>query len=72
VSLTLQNLEEIVWLPRNCSYRLRHEGKPLPEWHYLLSGDRQAVQRLEHGIAGWTVAEEEAGDMEDHLVGREV
>lgn len=72
VSLTMENVRQIEWLPRHCAYRLRAEGKPLPDWHYLISGDARAVQQLGHGIRGWTVAEAAAGDMEDHLVDREI
>lgn len=70
--LTQQNVYEIEWLPRTCAYRLRAEGKPLPDWHYLLSGDPGAVQAQGHGIRGWTVEEGEAGEWEDHLVEREI
>jgi uncharacterized cysteine cluster protein YcgN (CxxCxxCC family) len=27
------------WMPSTCAYRLRAEGKPLFDWHYLISGD---------------------------------
>lgn len=39
-------------LPRTCAYRLRAEGKPLPDWHYLKSGDRSMVHRLGIGVVG--------------------
>jgi uncharacterized cysteine cluster protein YcgN (CxxCxxCC family) len=72
VRLTLEKLDGIPWLPRTCAYRLRAEGKPLPDWHYLVSGDREAVHREGESIRGWTVAEVEAGDLEHHLVEREL
>ncbi|MDQ6971976.1 MAG: YcgN family cysteine cluster protein, partial [Mariprofundaceae bacterium] len=34
--------EQYRWLPSSCAYRLRFEGKPLPEWHPLLSGDAES------------------------------
>jgi uncharacterized cysteine cluster protein YcgN (CxxCxxCC family) len=70
--LTAAKLEEISWLPRTCAYRLRADGKPLPDWHYLISGDREAVHRAGQSVRGWTVAEVEAGDLENHLVEREI
>ncbi|WP_336962032.1 YcgN family cysteine cluster protein [Sphingobium aquiterrae] len=70
VRLTLAKLDSIPWLPRTCAYRLRAEGLPLPDWHYLVSGDREAVHRAGESIRGWTVAEVEAGDLENHLVER--
>lgn len=30
-------------LPRTCAYRLVARGMPLPEWHYLISGDRNTI-----------------------------
>lgn len=70
VRLNAQEVADIPWLPLSCAYRLRAQGEPLPDWHYLRSGDPDAVQAQGHGVRGWTVAEEEAGDMEDHLVTR--
>jgi hypothetical protein len=59
-------------LPRSCAYRLRSEGKPLPDWHYLVSGDREAVHMQGHSVRGWAIAESEAGDWEDHLIDHEI
>lgn len=72
VRLTPQTVDEVPWLPRSCAYRLRNEGKTLPSWHYLLCGDREAVHRAGESVRGWTVAEEEGQDLEDHLVEREI
>ena len=41
--LTKANLPEFHWLPRTCAYRLIYEGKPLPHWHPLISGDPHSV-----------------------------
>ncbi len=72
VRLTPGTVGEIPWLPRSCAYRLREEGRPLPGWHYLLCGDREAVHRAGESVRGWTVAESEGQDLEDHLVEREI
>ncbi|MET0248528.1 MAG: YcgN family cysteine cluster protein [Sphingobium sp.] len=72
VRLTRAKVERISWLPRSCAYRLRGEGLPLPAWHYLISGDREAVHRAGQSVRGWTVAEADAGDWENHLVDREL
>ena len=37
------------WMPATCAYRLIKKGKPLPEWHPLVSGDPRSV--CEAGIA---------------------
>lgn len=70
VRLTAGNVRGIDWLPSTCAYRLRAAGEPLPDWHYLVSGDRQAVHRSGQSVRGWTVSETDVGDLEDHIVDR--
>ena len=62
VRLTARSVGTIDWLPSTCAYRLRAEGKPLYEWHPLLSGDPESVHRAGISIRGWTVSERDAGD----------
>ena len=68
--LTADNVGRFAWLPTTCAYRLRAEGKDLPDWHYLICGDREAVHRSGMSARGWTVSEDQAGDIEHHLVDR--
>lgn len=57
------------WLPGTCAYRRVDEGKPLPRWHHLLSGDREAVHEVGASVRGWTVSESEIEDeLEDHIL----
>ncbi|MGC6400107.1 YcgN family cysteine cluster protein [Sphingomonas sp. FW199] len=72
VRLSAANVDRIEWLPRTCAYRLRAAGEPLPEWHYLVCGDREAVHRAGESTRGWTVSEMDVGDLEHHLVDREL
>ena len=37
------------WMPETCAYRLMHEGKPLPDWHPLITGNPQSVHA--HGAS---------------------
>ena len=66
--LTLRNVGSFDWLPETCAYRRRADGRPLPEWHYLLSGDRQAVQTAGASIIGKVISEVDAGPMEHHII----
>ncbi len=68
IQLTPAMIDRLEWLPQTCAYRLRNEGQPLPAWHYLLSGDAEAVHTSGNSIRGWTVAESMAGPLEQHLV----
>lgn len=72
LTLTQSKVDDLEWLPQTCAYRLRAEGEPLPEWHYLVCGDRDAVHRAGESIVGWTVGESVAGPLENHLVERVV
>lgn len=70
VVLKRGKLKSIDWLPETCAYRLRAEGKPLPEWHYLISGSRETVHEAGQSTRGWTVSEDDAGELEHHMVDR--
>jgi uncharacterized cysteine cluster protein YcgN (CxxCxxCC family) len=72
IRLTAANVERFAWLPATCAYRLRAAGKPLPDWHYLVCGDPEAVHRAGQSVRGWTLPEGEAGDLEFHVVDREL
>lgn len=72
VRLDRRNVGRMDWLPSTCAYRLRHEGKPLPDWHYLCCGDRERVHEVGMSVRGWTVSEDDAGELEHHLVEREL
>ncbi len=43
VQLNLENIPSMHWLPESCAYRLLYNGKPLPEWHPLISGDKNST-----------------------------
>jgi uncharacterized cysteine cluster protein YcgN (CxxCxxCC family) len=70
VKLTPAKLDNLEWLPTTCSYRLVADGKPLPDWHYLVSGDPETVHTAGISVRGWTVSEDEAGELEYHLTDR--
>jgi uncharacterized cysteine cluster protein YcgN (CxxCxxCC family) len=72
IRLTANNVARMTWLPKTCAYRLRAEGKPLFDWHPLISGDPESVHRAGMSVRGWTISEGEAGDLEFHLVDREL
>ena len=72
VRLTPSKLDQLDWLPSTCAYRLLRDGKPLQPWHHLLSGDRETVHASGHSVRGWTVSEQDAGDLENHIVERDL
>ena len=72
VIIDRRKLNSLDWLPQTCAYRLRAAGEPLPEWHYLISGSRETVHEAGQSTRGWTVSEVDAGELEHHLVEREL
>ncbi len=70
VVLSAGKLEALDWLPDSCGYKLRAKGEPLPHWHHLISGSRQTVHEVGQSTRGWTVNEDDAGDLEAHVVDR--
>ena len=68
VTLTLRDLQDPYWLPSTCAYRLLSEGKRLPAWHPLISGDPGTVVASGHSVRGKVVPETAADDLEHHLI----
>ncbi len=68
IQLTRRNVHSFDWLPETCAYKRRAEDRPLPEWHYLISGDREAVHTAGASVRGKAIAEAKAGAIEDHII----
>lgn len=58
------------WMPQTCAYRLLWQGKPLPEWHPLISGTQDSVHAAGISVQGQTVSEFDTPfeDWEDHII----
>ena len=71
VVLTPKTLKDIAYfMPRTCAYRLLFEGKPLPNWHPLVTGDQDSVHNAGASVRGWAIPEFEIDeeDLEDYVL----
>jgi uncharacterized cysteine cluster protein YcgN (CxxCxxCC family) len=70
VILTPKLLEDLVWMPSTCAYRLVKEGKDLPFWHPLVCGDPEMVHEAGISVRGRAVSEDLVLDEQliDHIV----
>ncbi|MBK1642519.1 hypothetical protein CKO12_11640 [Chromatium okenii] len=56
ITLTTETLRDAAWLPETCAYRRLTEGKSLPPWHPLLTGDPRSVGDAGHSVRGRVLA----------------
>lgn len=58
------------WMPKTCAYRLLWEGKPLYDWHPLISGTAESVHEAGVSVRDMTVSEFETPieEWEDHII----
>ncbi|WP_179999603.1 YcgN family cysteine cluster protein [Acinetobacter sp. YH12239] len=58
IQLTPEKLQQIRWLPSSCAYRRINEGKKLPSWHHLVTGNKQSVISARKSVAGRCISEQ--------------
>ena len=58
ITLRAEDLSTYHWLPSTCAYRLLAEGKPLFDWHPLISGDPNSVHEAGISIRGRAISDE--------------
>ncbi len=70
LNLTPEDVDEVHWLPKTCAYRLVAEGKPLYDWHPLISTKKDSVVKAGVSVTGRVYEEQKIplGDLEDYIV----
>jgi uncharacterized protein len=67
IQLTPDNIEKLAWMPRSCAYRRLDEGRGLPDWHPLVTGDPDSVHKAGVSVRNQTISETTLADPEDAL-----
>jgi uncharacterized cysteine cluster protein YcgN (CxxCxxCC family) len=70
LKLDPHNIARLRWLPKTCAYRLVSEGKDLPQWHPLKTGDPESVHTFGISIRRRAISEEHVHP--DDLVNYEI
>lgn len=69
LDLKQHDFAEYNWLPDTCAYRLLTDGKPLPDWHPLITGTQDSVRDSGNSVSDYAIKESEVDDMEDYIIG---
>ena len=64
------DIGDLKWIPATCAYKLRHEGRPLYDWHPLLAGSRTLMEEQGIAVAGRVLSEDYVHEdgMEEHVI----
>lgn len=68
--LSVKDIKKFHWLPSTCAYRLINEGKPLFDWHPLVSGNTNSVHKAGISVRGRALSEADIGDIDlkEHII----
>ena len=69
VILKPEQLDNLPWMPESCSYQLIYEGRDLPFWHPLVTGDPESTHTAGQSVAGKIISEDhvDEDDLPSHI-----
>lgn len=70
IKVTPENAGQLSWMPTTCGYRRLAEGKALPSWHPLETGDKNSVKKAGKTVTGKVISEADINEeeLEDYIV----
>jgi len=60
--------EHYRWLPESCAYRRLDEGRQLPDWHPLLTGDRNAMEQGGYCVGDWAISDDQVDQLDEDFI----
>ena len=70
VTLTPEAARTLTWMPESCAYRRLAEGRGLPPWHPLITGEPESVHEAGASVRGQVLSEDAVhpDDLEAHII----
>lgn len=56
------------WLPESCAYRRLDEGRELPKWHPLITGDRTAMEEGGYCVGDWAIGDDQVEHVDEDFI----
>ncbi len=68
--LTPGIVKSLSWMPESCAYRRLSEGRDLPQWHPLVTGQPESVKAAGKSICGRALNEGDIPeeDLQDYII----
>jgi len=68
IKLTRENLFTIEWLPKTCTYLYFQEHQTLPDWHPLITGSKEMMDKKRISVRNRVVYEKDVIHWQDHII----
>lgn len=56
--LNMENISSMQWLPESCAYKRLYNGKLLPDWHPLITGNENSAHDAGVSVKFYAISEE--------------
>lgn len=70
IKLTRENLLTISWLPETCAYAYFYRFQTLPNWHPLITGNKDEMHKQRVSVRNRVVYEADVIYWEDHIINK--